>query len=251
MRHAYARLIGVARTSLGQAAAVCAALRARSEVSARRRVRQFATFLPRVERAIAQATRRVIHGEAVPAPEKIVSLFEPRTRVIVRHKAGKPVAFGRKLWLEEVAGGIVSGWRPLGAPGPDAPQLVPSLAAAHQHRFGKPPRLLTADRGVSSPRNEAQAERAGVRRVAIPAAGRASGTPERIRTERQRWFRRGLRFRAGIGGRIGVLQRRYGLDRCRDHGERGMGRWVGWGIVAANLERIARTVAAREQAQAA
>jgi IS5 family transposase len=250
MRHAYARLIGVARTSLGQAAAVCAALRARSEASARRLVRQFETFLPRVERAIAQATRRVIHGEAVPAPEEIVSLFEPHTRVIVRHKAGKPVEFGRKLWLEEVEGGIVSGWRLLEAPGPDAPQLVPSLAA-HQQRFGKPPWLLTADRGVFSPRNEAQAERAGVRRVAIPAAGRASGTPERIRTERQRWFRRGFRFRAGIEGRISVLQRCYRLDRCRDHGERGMGRWVGWGIVTANLEKIARTVAAREQAQAA
>jgi transposase, IS5 family len=250
MRRAYARVIGVARRSRDQAAAVCAALRARSEATAQRLVRQFETFLPRVERAIAQTVRRVLKGEAVPAAEKIVSLFEPHTRIIVRHKAGKPVEFGRKLWLEEVEGGIVSGWRLLEAPGQDAPQLVPSLAA-HRQRFGKPPRLLTADRGVFSPRNEAQAERAGVRRVAIPAAGRASGTPERIRAERRGWFRRGLRFRAGIEGRISVLQRCYGLDRCRDHGERGMGRWVGWGIVTANLGRIARTVAAREQAQAA
>jgi hypothetical protein len=48
--------------------------------------------------------------------------------------------------------------------------------------------------------------------------------------------------------RISVLQRCYGLDRCRDHGEDGMGRWIGWGIVAGNLERIARTVAARQPA---
>jgi transposase, IS5 family len=227
-----------------------AAPRARSEATAQRLVRQFETFLPRVGRAIARTIRRVLKGEAVPAPEKIVGLFEPHTRVIVRHEAGKPVEFGRKLWLEEVEGGIVSGWRLLEAPGQDTPQLVPSLAA-HRQRFDKPPRLLTADRGVFSPRNEAQAERAGVRRVAIPAAGRASGTPERSRKERQGWFRRGLRFRAGIEGRISVLRRCHGLDRRRDHGERGMGRWVGWGIVAANLERIARTVAAREQAQAA
>jgi transposase, IS5 family len=250
MRRAYARLITLTRKTWRQAARVGVILGARADAAAQRLARQVEGFLPRVERAIAQTVRRVLKGEAVPAAEEIVSLFEPHTRIIVRHKAGKPVEFGRKLWLEEVDGGIVSGWRLLEAPGQDTPQLVPSLAA-HRQRFGKPPRLLTADRGVFSPRNEAQAERAGVRRVAIPAAGRASGTPERSRMERQRWFRRGLRFRAGIEGRISVLQRCYGLDRCRDQGERGLGRWVGWGIVAANLERIARTVAAREPAHAA
>ena len=239
MRRAYARVIEVTRTSLRQAAAVCAALRARSEASARRLVRQFATFLPRVERAIAQATRRVLKGEAVPAADKIVSPVEPHTQVIVRRKAGQPVGFGRKLWLEEVEGGIVSGWRVLAEAGQDAPYLAAS-PAAHRRRFGRPPWLLAADRGVSSPQNVARAEQAGVRRVAMPAAGRG-GSP----AERQRWFRRGFRFRAGIEGRISVLRRCYGLDRCRDHGEDGLGRWVGWGIVTANLAKTAATVAAR------
>ncbi len=48
-----------------------------------------------------------------------------------------------------------------------------------------------------------------------------------------------LRFRAGIEGRISVLIRRFELDRCCDHGEAGLGRWVGWGIVTANLLTIA------------
>ena len=176
----------------------------------------------------------------MPAPEQIVSLFEPHARVIVRHEAGKPVEFGRKLWLEEVDGGIVSGWRVLAEAGQDAPYLAAGLAA-HRRRFGRPPWLLAADRGVSSPHNVARAERAGVRRVAMPAAGRSGPPAER----RQRWFRRGFRFRAGIEGRISVLRRCYGLDRCRDHGEDGLGRWVGWGIVTANLARTAATVAAR------
>ena len=100
-----------------------------------------------------------------------------------------------------------------------------------------------------SPENERLAEAAGVARVVIPAVGKI--TPERSRLEKQRWFRRGFRFRAGIEGRIGVLQRCYGLGRCRDHGEDGMGRWIGWGIVAGNLQRIARTVAARQRAAVA
>jgi transposase, IS5 family len=248
MREAYARLIAIARKTHAQAARVGAALRERPEPPARRLARRLDTFLPRVERTIAQAARRVLKGEAVPAGEKIVSLFEPHTRIIVRHKAGKPVEFGHKLWLEEVEGGIVSGWRLLDQPGRDAACFPPSLAA-HRERFGRPPRLVAADRGVFSPENERLAEAAGVARVVIPAVGEL--TPERSRLERRRWFRRGFRFRAGIEGRISVLQRCYGLARCRDHGEDGIGRWTGWGIVAGNLERIARTVAARQRARAA
>jgi transposase, IS5 family len=245
----YARLIAIAHKVQRQASTVYTALGARADATAQRLADQITLFLPRLERAMTQARRRVLQGETVPAGEKIVSLFEPHTQIIVRHKAGKPVEFGRKLWLEEVDGGLISGWRLLDTPGQDMPYLVPSLRA-HEKRFGKPPHLVAADRGVFSPQNEQQAIAAGVRHVVIPAAGRHH-TAERARRERQRWFRRGFRFRAGIEGRIRVLQRTYELDRCRDHGEDGMGRWVGWGIVTANLARIARTVAARQQVRAA
>src|ERR671932_539452 len=126
MRVAYTRLIAVAQKTRAQAARVCAVLQTRRAAPARRLREKFETFMPRLEQVIRQTVRRVLAGETVPAGEKIVSLFEPHTRIIVRHKAGKPVEFGRKLWLEEVDGGIVSGWRgvrPNGAggahPGPN------------------------------------------------------------------------------------------------------------------------------------
>jgi IS5 family transposase len=234
----YRRLLGVAEQSRAQAEQVVAALRGRAARAGSRLVEQLEGLLPLVEQVIGQTERRVLGGEKVPAAEKLVSLFEPHTQIIKRHKSGKATEFGRKLWLEEVEGGIVSGYRILEEPGQDDPYLGQSLAD-HQQRFGHPPWLLAGDRGVSSPTNEQLAKDAGVKRVVLPAKGRASA--ERKKRERERWFRRGFRFRAGIEGRISVLHRCYELDRCRDHGEDGMGRWVGWGIITANLVQIART----------
>ena len=83
----------------------------------------------------------------------------------------------------------------------------------------------------------------GVRRAILPKPGDRSA--ERKKHEHRPWFRRGRYYHAGIEGRISVLRRRYGLDRCRNHGEAGFERWVGWGLVAHNLWTIGTTLAAR------
>jgi IS5 family transposase len=246
-RDAYARLCGVARAVVRQAERVRAALvdagptapgRART---APRLVEGLDRLVPLARRVIDQAERRVLRGEAVPAADKVLSLVEPHTALITRHKPGQKAEFGRKLWLAEVDGGIVTDARVLvGAP-PDAPEVAPSLAR-HERQFGRPPRLLTGDRGCSTAAVRRDAAAAGVRRVALPHTGPPTAA-SRAR-ERERWFRRGYRWRAGIEGRIGVLQRVYGLDRCPDHGADGLERWVGFGILTANLVTIARATAA-------
>lgn len=241
-RTIYGRLIAVARTSLRQAAAVRAHLVASLDRTSQRLVGQLDRFVPLVERVVDQTSQRVLRGEAVPAPEKLLSLFAPRTAVIRRGKAGKATEFGRMVWLDEVDGGIVSRYAVLAGNPPDDQQLVPGLAH-HRRLFGQPPDLIAADRGVYSADNEQAAHDAGVRRVALPKPGRV--TPSRRCHERQRWFRRAMRFRAGEEGRISVLKRRGYLGRCRDRGDDATERWVGWGIITANLSTIARTVAAR------
>ena len=242
LKQAYAKLSAIARASRRQAARVAAALRDQATDCGQRLVEHFEHFLPLVDQAIAQATRRVLHGEAVPAADKLLSLFEPHTQAIRRHKPGKLTEFGRTVLLDEGEGGLISHDAILDDVGLAHPHFVASLDA-HQERFGHPPDLVAGDRGRSSPENEDRARARGVKRIVLPKTGRLS--KERQQHERQRWFRRGCRFRAGAEGRIHVLQREYGLDRCRDHGEAGFGRWVGWGIVAHNLAQIARTQVAR------
>ena len=195
-----------------------------------------------VGRVVNQTERRVLKGESVPAGEKLASLFEEHTAIIARGKAGKRVEFGRKVWLEEVEGGIVTGYRVLEGNPSDEKQLLESLKN-HQRLFGRPPWLVAADRGVYSPENEEAARRMGVKRVALPKKG--AKNEERRHHERQGWFRRAGRFRAGIEGRISVMKRRGFLGGCREKGEEGFGRWVGWGVLTSNLHAIARAQAAR------
>jgi IS5 family transposase len=97
---------------------------------------------------------------------------------------------------------------------------------------------------VHSKENERLAtEQYAVKKVCLPKAGKKSAGREEY--ERQGWYKRARRFRAGIEGRISVMARRGYLGRCRDRGEEGFGRWVGWGVLTANLDIMARTLAAR------
>lgn len=241
-RATYGRLLAVVQASLRQARLVRDRLAVTDNQATQRLREEVARFIPLVEQVVCQTQRRILEGEAVPASEKLVSLFEPHTCIIRRGKPKQETEFGRKVWLDEVDGSIISGYRVLEGNPVDASQAVPSLTN-HQRLFGQPPKLFAGDRGVYSADNELAAQGMGVRQVALPKPGKKS--PERERHERQGWFRRAKRFRAGVEGRISVLKRRGYLAPSRDRGEAGFGRWVGWGIVISNLTTIARTVSAR------
>jgi IS5 family transposase len=244
MKAAYGRLIATAQRTGAQARRVLKALGDRpDEPKASRLAARLDELLPRLKQGIRQAERRVLQGDPVPAGEKLLSLFEPHTQVVPRFKAGKPVEFGRKVRLDEVEGGLITGYAVLEqAGGQDQPYLGDALAN-HKRQFGRAPHLLAADRGMASAANERLAKEAGVKHVALPHAGKAP--PGRRAEERGQRFRRGYRFRAGIEGRIHALRRDYGLKRCRYHGERGFGRWVGWGVLAHNLSKVAEAGAGR------
>ena len=241
-RELYRRLLAVARTSVRQATRVEAALAAVPGAAAGRLRVALGRFLPLVGQVIRQTERRVLRGERVPAAEKVLSLFEPHTALIRRGKVRQPAEFGRKVWLDEVDGGIVTRFALLEGNASDRLQVAPSLTH-HAARFGRPPDLVAADRGAYSPEAEQAATALGVRRVCLPLPGHAR--PARRAHERQRWFRRARRFRTGIDGRISLLRRCFGLRRCRYRGEAGMERRVGWAVVAHDLRAIGRAAARR------
>lgn len=239
-KRAYRKLLRATQDTIRQAEKVLPVLQAQASKNAEKLAETLITFLPRAKQVVSQATRRVFEQEKVPAGEKIVSLFEAHTDIIRRNKAHKPTEYGHKVWLDEVDGGIVTRWEVLEGNPSDDKQWMPSLEH-HIQRFSKPPNQMSGDRGVHSPANEAVATQKGVKRVILPQPGHKDDV--RKKHERQPWFVRGRKWHVGVEGRISVLKRRFGLDRCRDHGKPGFDKWVGWGVIAANLWMIGRKVA--------
>jgi IS5 family transposase len=127
----------------------------------------------------------------------------------------------------------------------DSALLIPAIES-HEEQPGRVPRLVAGDAGFYSASNEKAAHEKGVKRVCAP--NRNTKSAERKREQEKPWFRNGQKWRTGCEGRISVVKRRHGLNRCRDQGERGMQRWVGFGVIADNLINLGRVLTRMEEA---
>lgn len=103
--------------------------------------------------------------------------------------------------------------------------------------------MVAADAGFYSSANEKKLEEMGVQRMSVP--NRNTRSEARRLQQKQRWFKRGQRWRTGSEGRISVLKRRHGLNRSRYRGQDGMKLWVGLGVIADNLISIGKISATR------
>ncbi len=133
------------------------------------------------------------------------------SQVIRKGKAQKPNEFGRLVRLDEVEQGIVSGYHVLEGNAADTTSCVPALD--HHHAcLGPAPPMATADRGFFSAQHEREAEARGVAKVALPARGRLSRT--RAARQKQRWFRRAMRWRAAVKRRSAPLLNAF-VQKCQ------------------------------------
>jgi IS5 family transposase len=152
-------------------------------------------MVPRVRQVIAQTRARIFHGET-RSEGKIFSLFEPSTEIIRKGKAGKPNEFGKLVKLQEVENQIVIDYEVYDRRPNDTTLLIPAIER-HEAVLGTP-RLVAADAGFYSAKNEAAAKAKGVKRVCIPNRSTKSAT--RRREQKKRWFRNGQKWRTRVRG---------------------------------------------------
>jgi len=204
--------------------------------------RKLETTIPLVKQVIRQTRARVLRGNP-HAPDKLLSLFEPQTEVIRKGKASRPNEFGKMIKIQEAENQIITAYR-VYPERPSDSDLVQESIAVHQQRLRRVPDLLAGDAGFYSAANERAALAMGVKRVSIPS--RSTRSAARKQHQKQRWFKKGQKWRTGCEGRISVLKRRHGLNRSRYRGEDGMQRWVGLGVIADTLINIGTVLAERD-----
>jgi IS5 family transposase len=238
----YRELVSVTRKIVHQAEGVLEEMQhlARHRQARLKRFREILeTMTGRVRQVVRQTKARVFRGITQYA-HKIVSLFEPHIEIIRKEKGSKPNEFGNMVKVREAENQIITHYEVFAERPEDSRLLVPAVEQ-HQRLFGRAPRMVAADAGFYSLKNEKTIQGMGVKRVAVP--NRNSKSNERRKLQRTRWFRAGQRWRTGCEGRISVLKRRHGLKRCRYRGLEGMQRWVGLGVIADNIIPMGRYLA--------
>lgn len=206
------------------------------------RLRQELDRMTGLVRQVMKQTKVRVFGDDTHFSEKIVSIFEPQTEVIRKGKASKPTEFGKMVKIQEAENQIITSYEVYEKKPNDSDLLVKAVEE-HQERLGKIPDLVAADAAFHSSTQKSAIEKMGVKRISVP--NRPTKNPVIRRLQKTRWFRKGQEWRTGCEGRISVLKRRHGLDRCRYRGQDGMKRWVGFGVIADNLINIGRATAAR------
>jgi IS5 family transposase len=231
----YRELIKLTRATLAYADQAATQLwQASDPIAAAQWQAEFRHYRPLIERIVAQTERRVLHGEAIAANEKIVSLFEPHADIIV--KGGREVQYGHKLNLTTGRSGLILDLVIEPGNPADSDRFLPMLKR-HIAFYGEAPRQAAADGGYASRHNLSEAKALGVCDLAFH---KKAGL--RIKDMvKSNWVYRKLRnFRAGIESDISCLKRAYGLARCIWRGLDHFRTYVWSSVVAYNLALFAR-----------
>ena len=186
------------------------------------------------ERVIRQTERRVIAGESLRPEDKIVSIFEPHTDIIIKDQ--REIFFGHKVTITGGASGLLTDLV-IERGNPADVTLAEKMISRQNDIYGRVPRQAAFDGGFASKDNLKSIKGLGVCDVAF-AKKRGLAVSEMAKST---WVYKRLRdFRAGIEGMISFLKRCFGLTRCTWRGLESFQSYAWSSVVTANLLLMAR-----------
>jgi len=183
---------------------------------------------------VNQTERRVLHEETVPAGEKIVSIFEEHTDIIIKDR--RETYYGHKICLTSGKSGlfldcVIEDGNPADS------ELAIEMIERQKVIYGRAPKQSAFDGGFASKTNLSDLKAAGVQDVMF-CKKRGLKVVDMAKST---WVYKKLRdFRAGIEGMISFLKRCFGVGRCTWSGLESFKSYVWGSVVSANLLILAR-----------
>jgi hypothetical protein len=207
-----------------------------------RRIDGVLELLPRAQK---QAHERIIGARPVANAEKILSLYDPEVRVIVRGKAGAEVEFGNTVLLGENRQGVILDYELFreGAPA-DSQLLFGSLLRVWEatgHHVGS----AVTDRGFASAANSRALKEGGTFDGLCPRQ-----PAELSRRMKGKKFARLQRRRAQTEARIGILKHGFLGRPMRAKGFDHRELALAWGVLTHNLWMLARLKKTKKKSRA-
>ena len=183
---------------------------------------------------IYQTHSRVIDEISVPASEKIVSIFEEHTDVIV--KGFRDTHYGHKVNLSTEENGFITYFSIEDGNPADKDLFLPVLKM-HEDKYNRLPTSVVCDGGYASKKNVSDGRSLGLKHAVfhkrVGISYQAMGV--KIKT-----FKKLRNFRAGVEGNISELKRAFGAGKAKWKGHDGFKAFVWSSVICYNLVRMAR-----------
>ena len=197
-------------------------------------LKDFEELIPLAEKVIDQTTRRILHDEKVPAQEKIFSILEPHTDIIIKDRRDE--YYGHKVCLTGGSSNFISDCLIVDGNPADS-TLTCQMLDRHDEIYGRYPLNAALDGGFASKVNLKAAKSRDIKNVCF---AKKRGLKEEDMCQSRWVYKRLRRFRAGIESGISWLKRSFGFWRCTWKSFRSFKSYVWSSIVAANLFTLAR-----------
>jgi len=182
-----------------------------------------------------QARQRILQDQALQSKDKLLSLYETDTRVIVRHKPGAEVEFGNTLLLGESPQGLILDWELFKESAPADSRLVVASLDRMKGAFGEVLKGLGADRGFDSQSNRRELKKRSIYDAICPR------DPVLLKKRNHSWkFKQLQKRRSQIEPRIAILKNNFLGQPLRSKGYERRKLSLSWAVLTHNLWVIAR-----------
>jgi len=230
----YLDLLQVTRNTIGYSQRAADILCHKPDLVAMAMCDELKHYIDLALRVVDQTEKRVIHGQSVHASEKVVSIFEPHTDIIVKDR--RDTFYGHKVCLTGGASNLIVDCV-ITDGNPADTELTQTMLERQNEIYGRYPLKVALDGGFASKHNLDAAKCMKIKDVCF-AKKRGLKVEDMCRSQ---WvYNRLRRFRAGIESGISWIKRCFGFARCTWKGLRSFKSYVWASIVSANLLTIAR-----------